>query len=65
MIGGRGSLAIPGSIVKVCWSEYHGPATSGAGAGMVSVNVIKNETKAYIEDSTVTQVAPPAGILAC
>ncbi len=33
-----------------------------AGAGMVSVNVIKNETEAYIQDSTVTEVAPPAGM---
>ncbi len=36
VIGGRGSLAMPGSISKVYSSEYHGPFTSGAGAGSFS-----------------------------
>ena len=39
-----------------------GGATSGAGAGMIAVNVIKNETEAYVDDSTVTRVALPAGM---
>ena len=33
VIGGRGSFATPGSILKVCSSEYHGPFTSAAGVG--------------------------------
>src|SRR5580658_3868325 len=36
VIGGRGILAMPGSISKVYSSEYHGPFTSGAGAGSFS-----------------------------
>jgi len=36
LIGGRGSLAGPASMTKLCASEYHGPFTSGVGAGSFS-----------------------------
>ena len=36
LIGGFGSRVVPGSITKVCVSEYQGPVTSGAGAVSLS-----------------------------
>ncbi len=41
-----------------------GTPKSIGGAGMISVNIIKDETEAYLLDSSVTNVAAPAGVTA-
>ncbi len=49
-------IAITGSL------GIGGQEEGNGGAGMVSVNVIKNDTEAYIQSSSVTQVAPAPGM---
>jgi hypothetical protein len=38
VIGGFGSELSPGSMTNLCSSEYHGPVTSGSGAGSLAVS---------------------------
>ena len=41
-----------------------GTPKSIGGAGMISVNIIKDQTEAYLNDSSVTNVAAPSGVTA-
>jgi hypothetical protein len=48
-------IAVTGSL-----GQSAQPLASGI-AGTISVNIIKNSTKAYVVDTSLTQVPPPAG----